>query len=909
MPSAMIGHSIGEYVAACLAKVLSLEDALALVARRGQLMQSLPEGAMLAVMLSEKETRGMLRNGLSLASINGPKNCVVSGTSESIRKLHDQLQQQDVHSQLLHTSHAFHSEMMEPILEAFTESVRQVELHGPAIPFLSNLTGAWINGAQTTDATYWSRHLRQTVRFADGLAELLKDSERILLEVGPGQTLNALAKQHGAQLGNQVVISSLPRPRDRQSDTEFLLTSVARFWLAGGHLDWEQFYANEQRRRIPLPTYPFERQRYYLEPGENENKDKRASRSLARRLDIADWFYLPSWRQRELLPLKKPEPQGSWLIFCDDRGIGDALVKKFRARGEEVVSVYAKEQLRRIDVLDYTIDPREKEHYEALLKELVSQGLTFPRVVHLWSLSAAEDPGDLSSFDRTQELGLCSLILLTQALSEQALTTQMVVVTDSVYEVIGSEPLHPEQSPILGACKVIPQEIPGIGCRSLDFVLPREQSSVPAQLIEQLLNELSQDSPDRVVAYRGRHRWVHDVEPVRVEKEAGESRLREDGVYLITGGLGLVGQALAQDLVRNFKAKLALVGRSGLPPREEWPHWLQQHDSEDVVSERIRSVQELERAGAEVLVLRADVSNEEQMRAAVDDTLERFGRLDGVIYGAAAGASTDKEIRVLTPADCAGQFETRVKGLNVLEKVLEDREPEFCLLLSSLSSVLGGLTFTAYAAGNAYMDTFARKHNQTHAATWLSVNWDAWNFDEEAPPSGALRALADDEGIRSKDGGEAFERILSMGPVTQVLVSTSDLQARLDRWVAFAGVESVAAANEVESASVLHPRPNLLEPYVAPGNELEEDLANTWRELLGIEQVGVNDNFFELGGHSLLATMVISRLRKEFGVELSLRSFFESPTVSGLALSIAERVIENQDEESIAQLLEGAAGA
>jgi hypothetical protein len=207
---------------------------------------------------------------------------------------------------------------------------------------------------------------------------------------------------------------------------------------------------------------------------------------------------------------------------------------------------------------------------------------------------------------------------------------------------------------------------------------------VPAQLIEQLLNELSQDSPDRVVAYRGRHRWVHDVEPVRVEKEAGESRLREDAVYLITGGLGLVGQALAQDLVRNFKAKLALVGRSGLPPREEWPHWLQEHDSEDVVSERIRSVQELERAGAEVLVLRADVSNEEQMRAAVDDTLERFGRLDGVIYGAAAGASTDKEIRVLTPADCAGQFETRVKGLNVLEKVLEDREPEFCLLLSSL---------------------------------------------------------------------------------------------------------------------------------------------------------------------------------------------------------------------------------
>jgi acyl transferase domain-containing protein len=177
--------------------------------------------------------------------------------------------------------------MMEPILEAFTESVRQVELHGPAIPFLSNVTGAWINGAQTTDATYWSRHLRQTVRFADGLAELLKDSERILLEVGPGQTLNALAKQHGAQLGNQVVISSLPRPRDRQSDTEFLLTSVARFWLAGGHLDWEQFYANEQRRRIPLPTYPFERQRYF------SSLAKMRTKTNARRaLSPDDWISL-----------------------------------------------------------------------------------------------------------------------------------------------------------------------------------------------------------------------------------------------------------------------------------------------------------------------------------------------------------------------------------------------------------------------------------------------------------------------------------------------------------------------------------------------------------------------------------------------------------------------------------------
>jgi acyl carrier protein len=228
-------------------------------------------------------------------------------------------------------------------------------------------------------------------------------------------------------------------------------------------------------------------------------------------------------------------------------------------------------------------------------------------------------------------------------------------------------------------------------------------------------------------------------------------------------------------------------------------------------------------------------------------------------------------------------------------------------MLSSLSSVLGGMTFTAYAAANIFMDTFVRQHNQTHPETWLSVNWDAWNFDNEERQVARLRAVPDDPAINPEDGGEALERILAMGPVTQVLVSTSDLYARLERWVTFETAPT--ATVEHTEASVLHPRPNLPEAYVAPGNELEQELADTWQHLLGIERVGIHDNFFELGGHSLLATMVMSRLRKEFGVELPLRSFFESPTVSGLALIIAQRVIEDQDEQSIAQMLEGVQAA
>lgn len=883
VPSAMIGHSIGEYVAACLAGVFSLEDALALVAARGQLMQQLPSGSMLAVMLSETETRSLLHNGLALAAVNGAKSCVVSGTSAAIQTLHDQLEQQDVHSQVLHTSHAFHSEMMESILGPFTDRVRQVKLNAPTIPYLSNVTGAWQTAGQATDPAYWSRHLRQTVRFADGLNNLLQDAERILLEVGPGHTLNALVRQQTSQTANQIVLSSLPRARDGHTDTEFLLTSLGRFWLAGGQVDWARFYEGEQRRRIPLPTYPFERQRYYLEPVKGPKPaEKRRQPSSEKRADVADWFYLPSWKQFDLPLLAKPDREDrSWLIFSDESGVGEALAQRLVESGQEVVVVHAGEQWSCTADRVYTLNPAQKDDYDALLKELVSQGIKFTKVIHLWGLDRA------ASFEQAQQSGLHSLLFLTQALADRSLTNslELVVVTDSVQEVSGDESLQPERATVLGACKVIPQEYPEMTCRSIDVT----RDTALTQLIDQLLNELT-EGVERVVAYRGRHRWLQSFEPVRIEKGSGaQSLLCDGGVYLITGGLGAVGLALAQHLARTHQAKLALLGRSGLPAADAWTQWLEEHDDDDNVSGKIKAVRELEAAGSEVLTLRADVANEEQMFDAVARTVERFGRIDGVIYGAAAGASTDKVIKETTPADCMVQFQAKAHGLLVLEKVLQGRDYKFCLMLSSLSSILGGFMFAAYAAANNFMDTFVRKHNQSHPETWLTVNWDAWGESE----------------IDSLSGGEALERVLSIGPVTQVVVSISDLDSRLERWVSFKDSPAAVTIEKSESAD-LHPRPNLLNAYVAPSNELEQDLAETWAELLGIEQIGIDDNFFELGGHSLLATMVLSRLRKEFGVELPLRSFFESPTVSGLALVIAQRVIESQDEQSIAQLLESA---
>ncbi|KOP26797.1 non-ribosomal peptide synthase [Hapalosiphon sp. MRB220] len=277
-PEAMIGNSIGEYVAACIAGVMNLEDALNLVAMRGRFMQQLPSGSMLSIPLPEAEVKTLLSENLSLAASNAPSACVVSGNHVAIDALYEQLIAQDILCRRLHTSHAFHSQMMAPILEPFMQEVRKVKLNSPQIPFISNVTGTWITAAEATDARYWAKHLRQTVYFSAGITQLLQEPNRILLEVGPGRTLRTLVKQHSSLLTDQVVLSSLRHPQEEQPDTAFLLNTLGQLWLAGVNINWSNFYAHERRHRVPLPTYPFERQRYWIETEETVSNPKLINR-------------------------------------------------------------------------------------------------------------------------------------------------------------------------------------------------------------------------------------------------------------------------------------------------------------------------------------------------------------------------------------------------------------------------------------------------------------------------------------------------------------------------------------------------------------------------------------------------------------------------------------------------------
>jgi acyl transferase domain-containing protein len=262
-PAAMIGHSVGEYAAACLSGVFTLEDALSLVARRGALVQAQPGGAMLSIRLPEKDVLPLLNPQLSIAAINSQNLCVVAGPHEEIEGLGRQLESRGIGIRQLHTSHAFHSPMMDPVLEPFAELLRSVKFGEPQIPFVSNVTARWITPQEAVSPEYWAGHVRQTVRFADGIGELLKDVRNVLIEVGPGQTLCTLARQHKAKLPEQMVLASLPIAGDEEG--RGIIETLGRLWNAGLAIDWQAYYAKERRLRVVLPTYPFERKRFWPE--------------------------------------------------------------------------------------------------------------------------------------------------------------------------------------------------------------------------------------------------------------------------------------------------------------------------------------------------------------------------------------------------------------------------------------------------------------------------------------------------------------------------------------------------------------------------------------------------------------------------------------------------------------------
>ena len=909
-PQAMIGHSIGEYVAACLAQVFSLENALKLVAMRGHLMQQMPKGTMLAVRLSEHEVLPFLGDTVSLAAINGATMCTLSGPSDEIGRLHQNLIETGVMCQRLHASHAFHSPMMDPILNTFAEYARSMPLQAPMIPYISNVTGDWITEGEVRAPQYWGNHLRHTVRFFEGLSKFIQKPETIFIEIGPGQTLAGFARQHSEVGGWNRVFSSIRGHREEISDIAFLLKTVGEIWTAGALVDWNRFYLNEHRHRLPLPSFPFDRQRYWVEPGKPEEKGTIPLEGDDKKTNIGDWLYMPSWK-RTLPPqppaLGKLDDALRWLVFQDSIGLSKEFEIRLKKLGHEVISVEVGFEFTQLNKDAYVINADNPADYDALITSL-RKGNNYPtRIAHFWNITSLNKKRSKKILPKDNvDSGFYSLMYLAQALTKikQPGPVQITVLSNNVHEVTGEETLCPEKAPILGLCKVIPQEFPHILCRNVDMAFPSKQKN-HSRMVERIVGEVLHHITHQVVAYRGNHRLVRDFQPVHLEApQHSLPRLKDNGVYLITGGLGGIGLVLGEYLAHTLQARLVLTQRSPFPPRAEWETWLTTHDETDSTSQRISRFRNWEASGAKVLILSADVCDQKSMQAVASEARKEFGTINGIIH--AAGVPDGAILQRRNREEVEKKLAPKILGTLVLDQVFRNAKLDFVVLCSSLASILGPFGQVGYCAANAFLDAFAYHKNSTGGIFTVSINWDVWQevgmaidarrklerlLTKKMTVSESNRRLGpapEDEmnllkdGILPAEGVEVFKRILNCC-LSQVVVSTRDFSKRVrqSQKLNTTLVEMKFEKSSKRDSSIL--RPNLTTPYVAPRTSIEEILAVIWQEVLGLQQVGVHDNFFYLGGDSLLATQIMSRVGEAFQVELPLQVLFESPTINELA--------------------------
>jgi len=642
------------------------------------------------------------------------------------------------------------------------------------------------------------------------------------------------------------------------------LQALARRWLEGREIDWAALARPERRRRVPLPSYPFERRRFWIDAAAPQGAPRPLPAEEARKKpDIADWFYLPAWRQApRLSPVAE---RMRWLLLADAGGVARELAEMLRAANHDVVMAHPSERFGREADGRFGVRPESTEDLLAVLQALGREQRTPQRVVHLWGLDSGPFHG---------------LLAIGRALGElqDAGGVGLDVVTRGACAVTGEEHLQPDQALALGPCLVLPQESPSIACRMVDVAGAAEPSEVAAPLAR----ELCAGATERVIALRHGKRWRLQFDPVRLEP--GAPRTRRGGVYLVTGGLGGIGLVAARVLAEAGDVKLVLTTRSPFPAPDAWDGYLAAHPPEDPVSQRIQKLRALK---AEVVVETADAADGARMREVVERAVKRFGAIHGVVH-AAGVVSRDsfRTIQEMGREDCGRHLRPKVHGVLALEQAVAGRPLDFCLLVSSVSATLGGLGYGAYAAANAFMDAFAQARAAS-GAPWMAVEWSDWSFGKGGGGGLATSTLAGTE-MDPDEGAETLRRALSLRDQPLLIHSTFALAGRIAQWV-----EGFSPArSEGEALRAVHPRPDLPTPFVECQTEPERLIAAIWRQLLGVDRVGRHDSFFELGGNSLLGTQLVERLRKRFGVRVPLRALLEVRTPADTALLVEELLID-----------------
>lgn len=873
-PRFLLGHSVGEYAAATVAGLWDDETALRIVLRRSELMQRLSAGRIYAVAASAQRIEPLLPATVSIATVNTSYDCTIAGPVPDLEEARLIIEANGLEVRPIRLSATSHCALVDEVLPEFAAEFDQVKFFGTKVPIISGRLGRLIGPQELGDRSYWVDHFRDRVRFDEALDSTM-GLNAVLVDVGPSRVVGACAEM---QSDAARVVYASNHARSETHGIAAINEALAHLWMLGVPIDWKQTRQGRSWSKVKAPLYPFVRQKFPWLP----SAGSKLKTGKVQRLSSEQWLYAPCWRPTARVAIQ-PETFAGLPVLLVGRRSAFMTEIESRLLALNAIVFHAPH----ID--GGPIAAGEAANIDsaatfAALKSVIGDRLA---VIHMGGI------GD----ERSDEIGsgFGELIRIARGLGEAGRQINVLAVTSCAAAVSPSEPIMPARTMIAGPVTCITQECPSIFCTHLD-VEPDDPHAPEA-----ILEEMCRNDRLGTASVRCGQRFELNYTEVNSRPDAS---IVKDNIILVTGGLGHVGLELADAMIKRGAAGVALLTRSPLPPRDQWPKICRSGEGE--LKRRIDRLQCILDAGGKVEVVVGDVRCPNELGSAIKEAERKLGgTITGVIHCAAiVGETAVATIDEITDEHCDAQFAAKVEGARVLADVLGSRPLNFCVLCSSLSAILGGLGYSAYAASNIYLDSLAiQLRRQRPQQNWLSISWELWASDKPRKLAATLEGLP----MSADEGVEAFFRAISAKAGPHVAVSTGDLAARRAQWV-HRSRNPAEAAEPTEAQK--HPRPTLSTPYVAPADELEALIAWVWSEAFAIDQIGRYDSFFDLGGHSLLAVRINSALRDILRIQFPLRAMFDAPTVAQAATILRELAQEIElDVDSIAIVINEVRGA
>jgi acyl transferase domain-containing protein/acyl-CoA synthetase (AMP-forming)/AMP-acid ligase II/pimeloyl-ACP methyl ester carboxylesterase len=868
-PNVVMGHSVGEYVAAIIAGVFTLEDGLKLIAERGKLMQSLPQnGSMFAVFSDEKTVQKLIapyREEVTIAAINGDHNIVISGANNAIAEIVSKLEIQGINSKQLNVSHAFHSPLMQPILEDFRRVAETISYQKPQITLVSNVTGKTVTEAVTT-AEYWVNHVIAPVQFIQGIKELQKQECQIFLEIGAKPILLGMGRNvidlhqpspslHKENWGGSLCLPSL---RLHKSDWSQILKSVACLYSQGVKIDWTSFNRNYNGKKIQLPTYPFQRQSYWLEVSEKSDRANSIAGNLNFKQRSSLDYYQIQW-QLSSQTFTDLNPRfvstGKWLIVADSSNLKIEITRYLEQFRQEYLVISSQQ-----------IDSRLKEYLTTIDSKTEVQG-----IIYIASLEGIPNL-ELSTktIEEYQAKNYTAILQLIQTLWQESIVAPLWIVTKGAQKI---ENNLVTSSSILsnafwGLGKVIASEYPESYGGIIDLPLQPETREA-----NKILTVITNSAKEDYLVLRQDKVYVPRLTKTAITKPA--LKVNSEGYYLITGGLGSLGLQVARWLVNKGAKYLVLLGRS----------------EPNLAAQKV--IQRLESQGITIQTVAADIADYEEVKQIIDRSHFNVP-LKGIIHS--AGVLEDGFLQNQTWTKFQKVLAPKVSGAWNLHLCTKNLDLDFLVFFSSVASLVGSPGQSNYAVANATLDAIAN-YRHSLGLPALSINWGAWDNGGMATSKDFNRQGL--ELIEPQQGLTALETLLS-SDVAQIGVMSVDWSKlskiypylRQTNYFARLIPESAKTENKTDLYQEL-----LALPVAVRETYLKAYLIKAIANILQVspQNLSTSQSLFDLGMDSLMLMEAINQLKEDLHLMLYPREFYERPKIKSLAAYLASEFSKNHD--------------